>query len=164
MDNLHNFNTPMLNIDDLHQKDQEKTTRKFEVYQKILEKCHNKIVATSKHSNNMGFCFYNVPKYIFGIPLYDIKSCVMFLVTALVKNGFDVKYTHPNLLYISWQNKTNKNALMLEAPKTESNNYSSNNNTNYSNNYSSNDENSLLFNTKKVSSVDDKLEKLLKNI
>ena len=54
----------------------------------------------------MGFCFYNVPKYIFGIPLYDIKSCVMFLVTALVKNGFDVKYTHPNLLYISWQNKT----------------------------------------------------------
>ena len=82
----------------------------------------------------------------------------MFLVTALVKNGFDVKYTHPNLLYISWQNKTNKNALMLEAPKTESN---------YSNNYSNNnnnDENSLLFNTKKVSSVDDKLEKLLKNI
>jgi hypothetical protein len=90
----------------------------------------------------------------------------MFLVTALVKNGFDVKYTHPNLLYISWQNKTNKNALMLEAPKTESN-YSSNNlnnNNNNSNNYSSNDENSLLFNTKKVSSVDDKLEKLLKNI
>ena len=52
---------------------------------------------------------------------------------------------------------------MLEAPKTESN-YNNNNNTNYSNNYSSNDENSLLFNTKKVSSVDDKLEKLLKNI
>ena len=155
MDNFHNFNTPMLNIDDLHQKDQEKTTRKFEVYQKILEKCHNKIVATSKHSNNMGFCFYNVPKYIFGIPLYDIKSCVMFLVTALVKNGFDVKYTHPNLLYISWQNKTNKNALMLEAPKTESS---------YSSNNTNNDENSLLFNTKKVSSVDDKLEKLLKNI
>ena len=25
MDNFHNFNTPMLNIDDLHQKDQEKT-------------------------------------------------------------------------------------------------------------------------------------------
>jgi len=161
MDNFHNFNTPMLNIDDLHQKDQEKTTRKFEVYQKILEKCHNKITSTSRHSNNMGFCFYNVPKYIFGIPLYDIKSCVMFLVSALVKNGFDVKYTHPNLLFISWQNKTNKNALMLEAPKQESN-YSSeyyNSNSN-----SNNDENSLLFNTKKVSSVDDKLEKLLKNL
>ena len=161
MDNFHNFNTPMLNIDELHQKDQEKTTRKFEVYQKILEKCHNKITSTSRHSNNMGFCFYNVPKYIFGIPLYDIKSCVMFLVSALVKNGFDVKYTHPNLLFISWQNKTNKNALMLEAPKQESN-YSSeyyNSNSN-----SNNDENSLLFNTKKVSSVDDKLEKLLKNL
>ena len=161
MDNFHNFNTPMLNIDDLHQKDQEKTTRKFEVYQKILEKCHNKITLTSKHSKNMGFCFYNVPKYIFGIPLYDIKSCVMFLVSALVKNGFDVKYTHPNLLFISWQNKTNKNALMLEAPKQESN-YSNEYSNEYSN--SNNDENSLLFNTKKVSSVDDKLEKLLKNL
>jgi|TARA_Y100000389_G_C17233504_1_gene399367 hypothetical protein len=161
MDNFHNFNTPMLNIDELHQKDQEKTTRKFEVYQKILEKCHNKITSTSRHSNNMGFCFYNVPKYIFGIPLYDIKSCVMFLVSALVKNGFDVKYTHPNLLFISWQNKTNKNALMLEAPKQESN-YSSEYSNSNSN--SNNDENSLLFNTKKVSSVDDKLEKLLKNL
>ena len=43
MDNFHNFNTPMLNIDELHDKEREKTSRKFEVYRKILEKCHNKV-------------------------------------------------------------------------------------------------------------------------
>ena len=43
MDNFHNFNTPMINIDELHDKEREKTSRKFEVYRKILDKCHNKI-------------------------------------------------------------------------------------------------------------------------
>ena len=32
---------------------------------------------------------------------------VLFMVQHLVKNGFEVNYTHPNLLYISWLNKKN---------------------------------------------------------
>ena len=57
------------------------------------------------------FCFFQVPSYIYGIPLYDFKQCILYLVTALNKNGFEIKYTHPNLLYISWYGKTNKNSL-----------------------------------------------------
>lgn len=154
MDNFHNYNTPMIDIDELNSEEVVKTQKKFEVYQKILEKCHYKIKTTSKTPNNLKCCFYNVPKYVFGIPLYDIKSCIMYLVTALVKNGFDVKYTHPNLLFISWQNKTSKSTqLSIEnkpayqpppQPQIEINPIDK-----------------LLMNTKKISTVDEKLSRLL---
>ena len=178
MDNFHNFNTPMINIDELHDKEREKTSRKFEVYRKILEKCHNKIKTTSQNASNNGYCFYQVPKYTFGVPLYDTKSCIMFLVSALTKNGFDVRYTHPNLLFISWLNKTSRSTLMIE--DSQQNSYSerpqqtssfSNNNdtTTNTNDVVSNvldnfkPENKILFNTKKINTVDEKLAKLLGN-
>ena len=74
------------------------------------------------------FCFYTVPTYIYGIPLYDQTSCILYIINNLIENGFDVKYTHPNLIYISWLNKTNKhnknhkktNILKIEESK---NNY-----------------------------------------
>ena len=175
MDNFHNFNTPMINIDELHDKEREKTTRKFEVYRKILEKCHNKIKVTAQNASNNGYCFYQVPKYIFGIPLYDTKSCIMFLVSALTQNGFDVKYTHPNLLFISWINKTSKSSkLMIESGGQSSNREAETFSINTANNNSSNDvvsnvldnfkpENKILFNTKKINTVDEKLAKLLGN-
>ena len=46
--------------------------------------------------------------YIYGVPKFDITGCILYIVDSLVNNGFDVKYTHPNLLYISWLNKYNK--------------------------------------------------------
>ena len=188
MDNFHNFNTPMINIDELHDKEREKTSRKFEVYQKILEKCHNKIRTTAQNANNNGYCFYQVPKYIFGIPLFDTKSCIMFLVSALTQNGFDVRYTHPNLLFVSWIDKTSRSSrLMLESGQQSSNtsSYSSptesyysmnsmNSGSNRNNEITSNNvvssvldnfkpENKILFNTKKINTVDEKLAKLLGN-
>ena len=42
MDNFHNYNTPMIDIDELNSEEVVKTQKKFEVYQKILEKCHYK--------------------------------------------------------------------------------------------------------------------------
>jgi hypothetical protein len=38
-----------------------------------------------------------------GVPTYNIKDCVVFVITSLCRNGFKVKYTHPNLLHISWK-------------------------------------------------------------
>jgi hypothetical protein len=170
MDNFHNFNTPMLNIDELHEKEQEKTKRKFEVYRKILEKCHNKIRITAQNANNNGYCLYQVPKYTFGVPLYDTKSCIMFLVSALTKNGFEVKYTHPNLLFVSWINKTSRSTLMIEdSQQQQSSSFSNISNNSPSNNVVSNvldnfkPENKILFNTKKINTVDEKLAKLLGN-
>jgi hypothetical protein len=34
---------------------------------------------------------------------YDQAMCVTFLIDKLKENGFNVRYIHPNLLFISWQ-------------------------------------------------------------
>ena len=82
-------------------------------YDEVLRRCHHRIKLTSENENYC-FCFYTVPTYIYGIPLYDQTSCILYLINNLIENGFDVKYTHPNLIYISWLNKTNKNNKHLK--------------------------------------------------
>jgi hypothetical protein len=47
--------------------------------------------------------FYNVPEYIFGESIYNNKDCTGYLVANLEKNGFHVRYIHPNTLFISWK-------------------------------------------------------------
>ena len=48
MDNFHNFNTPMLNIDSYTIKEREKHRENLR-FSKILEKCHNKIRITAQN-------------------------------------------------------------------------------------------------------------------
>ncbi len=97
----------MINIDELHRKQDVKKNKKKEVFEDILKRCHNKIKATAEKQDDC-YCFFKIPVYIYGIPLYDLKSCIIYITTALSKNGFDIKYFHPNLIYISWLGKTNK--------------------------------------------------------
>ena len=101
----------MVNIDSLHREQQEKLERKKAIFVKILQDCHNKIKLAAKNSKEETNCFYAVPKYKFGVPLYDMRGCILFLTKSLVNNGFDVWYTHPNLLLISWKDKSNQNSI-----------------------------------------------------
>ena len=96
----------MLNIDDLNNTLKEKEDKQNKIYDEILKKCHHKIKKTSETSTE-GYCFYIIPEYIYGFPIYNYKGCVIYLFKTLTKNGFEVKYTHPNLLYVSWAGKSN---------------------------------------------------------
>tara|TARA_B000000475_G_C15987519_1_gene443658 strand:- start:1325 stop:1765 length:441 start_codon:yes stop_codon:yes gene_type:complete len=50
----------------------------------------------------MKCCWYVIPEFILGLPKYDTGSCTEYLMNKLDDNGFIVKYTYPNLLFISW--------------------------------------------------------------
>jgi hypothetical protein len=43
-----------------------------------------------------------VPETILGVPKYDQGACIAYLIDRLKTNGFNVRYIHPNLLFISW--------------------------------------------------------------
>ena len=94
----------MLSINNLHNEIEKRETRKNKTYQTILEKVQYRIITVNKKSSDC-YCFYVVPTFIFGVPLYDVTKCIIFIMEDLIGRGFKVNYTHPNLLYISWKEK-----------------------------------------------------------
>ena len=97
----------MLNIHNLHKEIEKREDRKNKTYQTILDKCHYRIILTNSKSNDC-FCFFIVPTFVYGIPLYNMTKCIIFIMEDLIDKGFKVSYTHPNLLYISWKEKPKK--------------------------------------------------------
>ena len=92
-----------INLDDLYKRTREVKDNRIKIYQNILTRTHKKIKYTSRQKDNDHFCFYIVPEFLVGVPTYDIATCISYLVEQLTANGFVVKYTHPNLLFISWK-------------------------------------------------------------
>ena len=37
-----------------------------------------------------------------GVPKFDVAACIAYVINKLQDNGFKLRYTHPNLLFISW--------------------------------------------------------------
>ena len=106
----------MLNINELFNDQTKKEKHKEEIYDNVLKQCHKRILRSNKLNPYNTCCFYIIPKFIYGIPLYNLDKCINYLVVNLSKNGFKINYTHPNLLIISWFKKEesqSKNEIML---------------------------------------------------
>lgn len=89
-----------LNILELHRTINEKNARKHECYDKVLDICHKKIVMATEHKKLN--CFFEVPEYICGYPIFNLSSCIKYMIDHLQMNGFLTKYIFPKYLYISW--------------------------------------------------------------
>lgn len=81
--------------------------KKLDVYNKILKKVYNKIELINKRKKTE--LIYEVPNYIFGYPLYDNRTCMVFIISSLRKKGFYVKFNFPNILFISWKSLISNN-------------------------------------------------------
>ena len=92
-----------INLDDLYTRTREIKENRIKIYQKILHRVHKKIKVTSRLKHSDHFCFYVVPEFLVGVPTYDIATCISYIVEQLTTNCFIVKYTHPNLLFVSWK-------------------------------------------------------------
>lgn len=92
-----------INLDDLYEKKRESDEMKHQLYNRILNRIHERIKITSRQKKQEQFCWYVIPEIMVGIPKYDLYECTSYILDKLTKNGFQVKYTHPNLVFISWQ-------------------------------------------------------------
>jgi len=91
----------MINIYNLNNVRDQKEINRYQIYRRVLKKCHNRIKTISKKGDSFGF--FVVPEYIYGIPKYDTLNCAKYIVNKLRQNGFKVLYTYPNLIFISWE-------------------------------------------------------------
>lgn len=93
-----------VDIDSLFEKKQQKDLKQLSIFNKILNRIHKRINYTAKSKPNDKHLFFTVPEFIFGEPLYNQGDCIGYLVVKLEDNGFDVRYMHPNTIFISWKN------------------------------------------------------------
>lgn len=90
----------MLSVHEVNKVIDNKRKDKFAIFETISEKCHKYIVKYAK--NERYRCFFEVPEFILGTPIYNLNAAIMYLMNKLSKNGYLVKYFFPNYLYISW--------------------------------------------------------------
>ena len=98
-----NLRASRINLDDLfeHKKNVDMMTVK--TYNTILDRIHKKVKTCSNQRLNNESCWFLVPEIMLGCPKYDRRMCIAYLVQELEGNGFKVKYTHPNLLFLCWK-------------------------------------------------------------
>ena len=95
-----------INLDDLYRRKQQIALNTLEIYNRILHRIHCRIKHLSHTNSSDQHCWYVVPELIIGVPKYDHNACIVYIIDKLKDNGFIVRYTHPNLLFISWKSWT----------------------------------------------------------
>ena len=110
-----------IDLDDLYEKKRRQDLNNLELFNKILNKIHQKIKKTSTLFKDIQHCWFVIPEVMLGIPKYDQGQCIGYVVEKLRENGFNIRYFHPNTILISWNHwipsyvrteikkKTNKN-------------------------------------------------------
>jgi len=102
LENVSDF-SEKINIDSLYERKQQYDLSKLALYNKILNRIHVRIKTTSRQKLDEQFCWFVVPEMIIGVPKYDQGACIAYLMDKLKENGFQIRYIHPNTLFISWQ-------------------------------------------------------------
>ena len=89
-----------LTVDDIDMFHKDKIKKWIKVYEKVLGHCFRKV---REHVlRDQKFCFFPVPEYLAGFPLYNITHCTCFIIKKLNQSGFNTKYIPPNVIYIYW--------------------------------------------------------------
>jgi len=88
----------MINIYTLNNNRDLRTKKRENTYKTILLKCYNKIKASSKSRQ---YCFYKIPPFVIGFPIFDVKKCSNYIYKKLIRQGFKVTQTENNIL-IYW--------------------------------------------------------------
>ena len=101
-----------LDINSLFETTNQKTLKRLETYDKILKQCHTRIKYYSKYEKTT--CFFAIPEFIIGVPLFDIIELRTYMMNSLERNGFKLMYLHPNWLMIDW---TYKKKSLLKVKK-----------------------------------------------
>ena len=104
-----------LNISSLHEKINENNLKSYKIYDNVLKKLHRKI---KYHADlKKTYCFFKIPGFIIGVPLYNIDKLKDYILISLDKDCFQYIYIEPNWIFISWEIKNKNNLLTLKNKK-----------------------------------------------
>jgi hypothetical protein len=107
--------TPQLNPSQLYDKRKSKDANRLKVYNKLLEQIYTRVRALSQLPNSPCYLLYTVPPFILGMPKIDLEDATVFIIYQLRHSGYEVRYTPPNMIYLSWAHHE-KSYLIEQSP------------------------------------------------
>lgn len=102
---MNNKDTGIPTIDSLHKEKSSKEKSKYDILNIVLNKCIEKIIYTNRHTNKT-YVIFEVPQILIGHPMYEMNSCIIFLMQQFIKKGYIVEFIEPFYLYIDLGNRT----------------------------------------------------------
>lgn len=105
----------LFSVKDIHKKQVEREKNRQFIYNKITKKCFQKIKDTS--DNEEEYCFFKLPEFIMGYPLFNMTECVMYLINVLKDKGFNCRFVQNFVIYISWH-KPKSDLKLIENPQS----------------------------------------------
>lgn len=97
-----------LNNDDLYKKHDGLIELKRQTYEKLYDRCKNRIKLTS--SAGELFCFFEIPSFLFGsaYPIINIISCANYIMNKLSQANKHIKssFIEPNIILINWMRRS----------------------------------------------------------
>ncbi len=93
---------PQLRPSELFERRKQRDGAKLKSYNKILEQIYTRIRTASREGADP-WILYTCPPFIIGLPKIDLEDLIVYLVYMLRTQQYEVRYTYPNLLYISWK-------------------------------------------------------------
>ena len=104
---------PVFNIDKLHMHATRRMHEKQKLYNRILARVHRRIETAAVHNTS---CAFQIPEYVFGMPLYDAHQCAGYVLQKLQCDGFSVMHCKNNILYIDWREARSKRSKPSPTP------------------------------------------------
>lgn len=92
-------------ITNLHNEKNEKEKTRNDAFILVLNKCIEKIIYTNKHTDQT-YIFFEVPRFIIEYPFYDMKSCVLYIISKLTPANYNISFIAPFYLYVDWSTNT----------------------------------------------------------
>ena len=99
---IQEYTTPFLDLDALKTEERSSEATKKKIYKLILAKCHEKIKRMNRKTNNRE-CWYDIPFFLPGYPVYDVGLAKEYVMYQLSLNGIYVKDVGGNRVYIAWR-------------------------------------------------------------
>ena len=90
----------MVKAQDLIHDQKEREKIKYKTFAKIYKNIEKKITLAS--SSNFYYIWYDIPEFLIGSPLFNLKECKKSIINQLKENGFEIEEYSNTLLLIKW--------------------------------------------------------------
>ena len=90
----------MVKADKLIKQQKERDERKKITFNKVFLKIEKKIILAS--AANYYYCWYSIPEFIIGLPMYSLIECKEYIELTLKKDGFKIEFFEPNIILVNW--------------------------------------------------------------